>query len=60
MFGQEIMIWWQLQRRGGADHMNVIMGGCALRKDRTARRGGGVALYVRKQLQFVEYSPGVD
>ena len=40
---------------------NVVMGGYVLlRKDRPARQGGGVALYVREQLERIEYCPEVD
>ncbi|GAB0202653.1 hypothetical protein GRJ2_002730900 [Grus japonensis] len=56
------MISLQLQRHGGIDHdWNAVMEGYVLfRKDRPARRGGGVALYVREQLECIELCLGVD
>ena len=48
--------WWDRSH-----DWNVAMGGYVLlRKDRPARQGGGVALYVREQLERIEYCPGVD
>lgn len=46
--------WWD-----SIHDWNVVMDGYVLfRKDRPARCGGGVALYVREQLQCIEYCPG--
>jgi len=40
---------------------NAVIDGYALfRKDRPARRGGGVALYVREQLEYIDLCLGVD
>ena len=48
--------WWD-----SSHDWNVVMDGYALfRKDRPARRGGGVALYVREQLQCTKFCPGAD
>ena len=42
--------WWDSSR-----DWNAVMGGYTLfRKDRPIRRGGGVALYVREQLECIE------
>ena len=42
--------WWD-----SSHDWNVVMEGYVLfRKDQLARRGGGVALYVREQLECIE------
>ena len=51
-----IEAWWDRSH-----DWNVVMDGYVLlRKDRPATRGGGVARYVREQLDCTEYCPGVD
>ncbi|GAB0204592.1 mitochondrial enolase superfamily member 1 [Grus japonensis] len=48
--------WWD-----SSHDWNAVMDGYVLfRKDRPARRGGGVALYVREQLECIELLVGVD
>ena len=48
--------WWD-----SSHDWNVVMDGYVLlRKGRPSRRGVGVALYVREQLQCIEYCPRVD
>ena len=48
--------WWD-----SSHGWNVVMDGYVfLWEDRPARQGGGVALYVREQLERIEYCPGVD
>ncbi|GAB0206453.1 hypothetical protein GRJ2_003110900 [Grus japonensis] len=48
--------WWDRSH-----DWNAVMDGYVLfRKDRPARRGGGVALYVREQLECIELRLGVD
>ncbi|GAB0209089.1 hypothetical protein GRJ2_003374600 [Grus japonensis] len=48
--------WWD-----SSQDWNAVMDGYVLfRKDRPARRGGGVALYVREQLECIELRVGVD
>ena len=48
--------WWHRSH-----DCNAVMDGYVLvRKDRPARRGGGVALYVREQLEYIELCLGVD
>ncbi|GAB0209016.1 hypothetical protein GRJ2_003367300 [Grus japonensis] len=48
--------WWD-----SSQDWNAVMDGYVLfRKDRPARRGGGVALYVREQLECIEIHIGVD
>ncbi|RMC19589.1 hypothetical protein DUI87_03148 [Hirundo rustica rustica] len=56
------MISLQLLRHGGIAHdWNVVMDGYVpFRKDRSVRQGGGVALYVREQLECIKFSPGAD
>ena len=40
---------------------NAVRDGCVVfRKDRPARRRGGVALYVKEQLEHIELCLGVD
>ena len=46
--------WWD------RSHDRHVVMDVLLRKDRPARRGGGVALYVREQLERIEYCPEVD
>ncbi|GAB0209149.1 rapamycin-insensitive companion of mTOR-like [Grus japonensis] len=48
--------WWD-----SSHDWNAVMDGYVLfRKDRPARRGGGVALYVREQLECIDLRLGVD
>ncbi|GAB0207210.1 hypothetical protein GRJ2_003186600 [Grus japonensis] len=48
--------WWD-----SSHDWNAVMDGYILfRKDRPARRGGGVALYVREQLKCIKFCLGVD
>jgi len=48
--------WWD-----SSHDWNVVMDGYVfLRKDKPASQGDGVALYVREQLQCIEYCPGGD
>ncbi|GAB0209615.1 hypothetical protein GRJ2_003427200 [Grus japonensis] len=48
--------WWD-----SLHDWNAVMDGYVLfRKDRTARRGGGVALYVREQLECIKLCLSVD
>ncbi|GAB0207732.1 hypothetical protein GRJ2_003238900 [Grus japonensis] len=48
--------WWD-----SSHDWNAVMDGCVLfGRDRPARRGGGVALYVREQLECIELRLGVD
>jgi len=48
--------WWN-----SSHDWNAVMDGYTLfRKDRSTRRGGGVALYVREQLERTELCLGVD
>jgi len=48
--------WWD-----SSNNWNVVIDGYVIfRKDRPARRGGGVALYVREQLECIELCLGVD
>ena len=48
--------WWD-----SSHGWNVVMDGYVfLRKDKPASQGDGVALYVREQLQCIEYCPGGD
>ncbi|GAB0206526.1 hypothetical protein GRJ2_003118200 [Grus japonensis] len=48
--------WWD-----SSHDWNAVMDGYVLfRKDRPARRGGGVALYVREQLECIELCLGMD
>jgi len=48
--------WWD-----SSHDWNAVMDGyILLRKDRSTRRGGGVALYVREQLECIELCLGVD
>jgi len=49
-------IWWDRSCGWSA----VIDGYVLFRKDRTTRLGGGVALYVREQLECIERCLGVD
>jgi len=48
--------WWD----NSHDWNAVIDGYLLFRKDRPARRGGGVALCVREQLQHIKLCLGVD
>jgi len=49
-------MWWD-----SSHDWNAVMDGYRLfRKDRPTRRGGGVALYVREQLECIELCPGAD
>ena len=48
--------WWDRSHDRDADADGYVL----LRKDRPARRGGGVALYVRERLERAEYCPGVE
>ena len=48
--------WWD-----NSHDWNAVMDGYVLfRKDRPARRGGGIALYVREHLECIELSLGAD
>ncbi|GAB0187639.1 mitochondrial enolase superfamily member 1 [Grus japonensis] len=48
--------WWD-----SSHDWNAVMDGYVLfRKDRPARQGGGVALYVREQLESIDLCLGVD
>jgi len=48
--------WWD-----SSHDWNAVMDGYRLfRKDRPTRRGGGVALYVREQLECIELCLGPD
>jgi len=48
--------WWD-----SSHDWNAVMYGYRLfRKDRPTRRGGGVALYVRQQLECIELCLGAD
>ncbi|GAB0208991.1 hypothetical protein GRJ2_003364800 [Grus japonensis] len=48
--------WWD-----SSNDWNAVMDGYILfRKDRPARQGGGVVLYVREQLECIELRLGVD
>ena len=49
-------MWWD----NSHDWHVVMEGYIHFRKDRPTRRGGGVALYVREQLQCVELGLGAD
>ena len=51
-----ITMWWDSSQ----DWSAVIDGYILCRKDRPARRGGEVALYVREQLECVKLCLGVD
>lgn len=46
--------WWDSSHDWNA----VLDGYTGLRKDRPARQGSGVALYVRKQLELLSSAPG--
>jgi len=47
-------MWWD-----NSHDWHALMDGYSLfRKDRPTRRGGGVALYVREQLQCIKLCPG--
>ena len=48
--------WWDSSHDWNA----VIHGYRLFRKDRPTRQGGGVALYVREQLECIELCLGVD
>ena len=48
--------WWDRSHDRDVDVDGYVL----LRKDRPARRGGGVALYVRERLERAEYCPGVE
>jgi len=48
--------WWE----NSHDWHAVIDGYRPFRKDRPTRRGGGVALYVREQLEYIELGLGAD
>ena len=49
-------MWWD-----SSHDWNAVMDGCTLfRKDRPTRRGGGVALYMREQLECIELCLGAD
>jgi len=48
--------WWD-----NLHDWHAVMGGYRLfRKDRPTRRGGGVALYVKEQLECIELCLGAD
>ena len=48
--------WWD-----NSHNWHAVMDGYGLfRKDRLTRRGGGVALYVREQLECIELGLGAD
>ena len=48
--------WWDRSHDRDVDVDGYVL----LRKDRPARRGGEVALYVGERLECVEYCPGAD
>jgi len=49
-------MWWD-----SSQDWNAFMDGCVLfRKDRSIRQGGGVALYVTEQLEYIELCLRVD
>jgi len=51
------MTWSPPQKHGGTTRMTGVLSWMAtdsLRKTRPTRRGGGVALYVREQLECIE------
>jgi len=48
--------WWD-----NSHDWHAVMDGCRIfRKDRPTRRGGGVALYVREQLECIELGLGAN
>ena len=48
--------WWDRSHDRDADADGYVL----LRKDRPARQGGGVALYVREQLECIKLHLGVN
>lgn len=62
MCGHRTVMSLQFQRHGGiAHHWHVVMDSCVLfRKDRSARSGGGVGLYVKEHQALPRDRQGVE